>query len=185
MSDMTLKQAQEEVREFIYAQGRDWSQIDNHFYLFTHLSEEMGELARHMINADFEIYDREESVRKTREGIARENAVSRIEDDLGDLLYHLLKLAIAYNIDLSEAFEKAFSNVQKKVWIGLSRTVCGFKSHPQLQYWIPLLWIHLRPSVACREERAKETTSREDFSGLQNLASRKLSGIQQTLLLRF
>lgn len=29
-------------------------------------------------------------------------------------MYHLLKLAIAYNIDLAEAFEKAMTDIRKK-----------------------------------------------------------------------
>lgn len=103
---MTINQAQEKVRKFIDQQGKDWSQIDNHFYLFTYLSEEIGELARHIINKDFEIYERETFLRKARRAVLGEKAISQIEDDLGDILYHLCKLAIAYDIDLDEAFQK-------------------------------------------------------------------------------
>lgn len=114
LSNMTIKQAQEEVRKFIEAQGKDWSQIDNHFYLFTHLSEEMGELARHIINIDFKIYEREPSLRKARRAILGKKVISKIEDDLGDLLYHLCKLAIAYDIDLNKAFQKAMNKIRKR-----------------------------------------------------------------------
>lgn len=109
LKDLTIKRAQGEVKRFLEEQGRDWTQIDNHFYLFTHLSEEMGELARDMINADFNLSDR-----RTREPMLRKEAISKIEDDLGDVLYHLLKLAIAYDIDLAEAFEKAITDIRKK-----------------------------------------------------------------------
>ena len=114
LSKMTINQAQEEVRKFIDQQGKDWSQIDNHFYLFTHLSEEIGELARHIINKDFKIYERETSLRKARRAVLGEKAISQIEDDLGDILYHLCKLAIAYGIDLNEAFQKAMGKIKKR-----------------------------------------------------------------------
>lgn len=107
--NMTFEQAQEQVREFLEKQRKDWTQIDNHFYLFTHLSEEMGELARDMINAYFKWTDRE-----TRKPILREKIISRIEDDLGDLVYHLFKLAIAHDIDLGEAFQKAMDDIRKR-----------------------------------------------------------------------
>ena len=106
--DITIKQAQEEVKKFLEVQGKDWTQIDNHFYVFTHLSEEMGELARHIINADFNL------PLKTRKHASREKTVSQIEDDLGDILYHLFKLATAYNIDLVKAFRKAMNHIRKR-----------------------------------------------------------------------
>lgn len=108
--NLTIKQAQGEVETFLQEQGKDWTQIDNHFYVFTHLSEEVGELARHVINAEFSPW----IDRKTGERIRREKTLSQIEDDLGDMLYHLFKLAIAYNADLAEAFEKAMTNIKNK-----------------------------------------------------------------------
>jgi len=108
LTNMTIKQAQEEVKKFLEAQGKDWTQIDNHFYVFTHLCEEMGELARHIINADFN------PLVKTRKHVSHKKTVSLIEDDLGDILYHLFKLATAYNIDLAEAFEKAMMDIKDK-----------------------------------------------------------------------
>jgi len=108
LRNMTIKQAQEEVKKFLEAQGKDWTQIQNHFYLFTHLSEELGELARHIINADFYPF------LKTRKHASREKTISQIEDDLGDILYHLFKLAIAYNIDLTDAFKKAMTDIKSK-----------------------------------------------------------------------
>jgi NTP pyrophosphatase (non-canonical NTP hydrolase) len=107
--NLTFRQAQEEIREFVEKQGKDWTQIDNHFYLFTHLSEEMGELARDMINAYFKWVDRE-----SREPVLRQKVISQIEDDLGDLVYHLFKLATAYDIDLGEAFQKAMNDIRKR-----------------------------------------------------------------------
>jgi len=70
----------------------------------------MGELARHVINVEFSPW----IDRKTGECIRREKTLSQIEGDLGDILYHFFKLAIAYNIDLAEAFEKAMTNIKNK-----------------------------------------------------------------------
>ena len=109
LRQMNIRQAQEEVKKFVEIQGKDWTQIDNHFYVFTHLSEEIGELARYIINADFNLLDR-----KTGECIPREEAVAEIEDDLGDILYHLFKLRTAYKIDLAGAFEKAMIRIKNK-----------------------------------------------------------------------
>lgn len=110
MSDhLTIKQAQEEVKRFIDAKGKDWTQIDNHFYLFTHLSEEIGELARDIIDADTGLF-----AMFSRKRLSFEEARQQVEDDLGDVLYHLFKLAIAYNVDLGGAFEKAMKNIRKK-----------------------------------------------------------------------
>ena len=108
LRNITIKQAQQEVKKFLEAQGKDLTQIDNHFYAFTHLSEEVGELARDIINADFNPF------LKTRKHVSREKTISQIQDDLGDILYHLFKLAIAYEIDLAEAFRKAVTDIKNK-----------------------------------------------------------------------
>jgi len=106
----TIKQAQDRIKKFLNVQGKDWTKIDNRFYLFTHMSEEMGELARHIITAEFNL----NLDRTTRESMPKEKVASLIKDDLGDLLYHILKLAVAYNIDLAEAFEETMSNIEER-----------------------------------------------------------------------
>jgi len=107
---VTVKEAQGRVKNFLEVQGKAWTQIDNRFYLFTHMSEEMGELARHLITAEFNL----NLDRNAKEPMPKEKVVSLIKDDLGDLLYHILKLAIAYNIDLAEAFEEAMLNIEQR-----------------------------------------------------------------------
>jgi NTP pyrophosphatase (non-canonical NTP hydrolase) len=97
LRNMTFRQGQQEVKEFIEKKGKAWTQIDNHLYVFTHLSEEIGELARHIIDADFSLFSG-----FSRKCMSHEETISQIEDDLGDILYHLFKLAIAYNVDLGE-----------------------------------------------------------------------------------
>jgi len=107
-NDTSIRRAQEEVAKFLEKQGRDWTQIDNRFYLFTHMAEEIGELARHIITAEFNLgLDRAEG-----EPVPRERIVSLIEDDVGDIMYHVLKLAVSYDIDAAEAFRGAMSNIR-------------------------------------------------------------------------
>ncbi len=108
--NVTIRQIQDRVEKFLNAQGKGWTQIDNRFYVFTHMSEEMGELARHMIAAEFNL----NVDRTAREPMPKEKIVSLIKDDLGDILYHLLKFAVAYGIDLAEAFEEAMSNIERR-----------------------------------------------------------------------
>lgn len=109
-NDTTIRQVQERIKKFLEEQGKDWTQMDNRFYLFTHLSEEIGELARHIITAEFGLnLDRME-----KSPTPREKMVSLIGDDLGDILYHLFKLAVAYDVDLTRAIEEAMSNIERR-----------------------------------------------------------------------
>ena len=110
MSELTIKQAQEDVESFLEEWGKKWNRVDNHFYLFTHLSEEIGELARDIINVELNLStDRRPAVPSQRK-----EALARIEDDVGDILLHLLKIANAYNIDLAQAFEKTLISNKKR-----------------------------------------------------------------------
>ena len=110
MSELTIKQAQEDVETFLEEWGKKWKRIDNHFYIFTHLSEETGELARDIINAELNL-----SVdRKPAKPSQRKEAIARIEDDLGDILLHLMEVANAYSINLTVAFKKAMTSNRKK-----------------------------------------------------------------------
>jgi len=110
LSELTIKQAQEDVETFLEEWGKKWKRVDNHFYIFTHLSEETGELARDIINAELNL-----SVdRKPAKLSQRKEAIARIEDDLGDILLHLLELANAYDIELAEAFRKTLISNKKR-----------------------------------------------------------------------
>lgn len=114
VEDVTIRQVQERIKKFLEEQSGDWTQIDNHFYLFTHMSEEIGELARHIITAEFDL-----NLDRTNEAPTPEERMSSlIEDDLGDILYHVFKLAVAYNIDLTTAIERAMSNIERRYRIG-------------------------------------------------------------------
>jgi NTP pyrophosphatase (non-canonical NTP hydrolase) len=108
LSELTIKQAQEDVEKFLEEWGKKWKRVDNHFYIFTHLTEETGELARDIINAEFNLSTDRRKPSKKKETIAR------IEDDLGDILFHLLELANAYSIDLATAFKEAITSKHAK-----------------------------------------------------------------------
>jgi len=84
--DISIKQAQEEVEKFLEEQDKDWTQVDNRFYVFTHMIEEIGELARYIINVELNL----SLDRTSREPMPRKDVLSRIEDDLGDILYHII-----------------------------------------------------------------------------------------------
>lgn len=109
LENTTIRQAQHRVKTFLDSRPKDWSQIDNHFYTFTHLIEELGELARHIINVELRL-----SSDRTTVGSVQEKNQRGIKDDLGDIFYALLKLGIAYNIDLDEAFNEAMSSIEKR-----------------------------------------------------------------------
>ena len=79
--DLTIREAQGDVKKFLEDWDKKWKRIDDHFYFFTHLSEETGELARDVINAELNLSDR-----KTGEPIQRKEDMARIEDDIGDVL---------------------------------------------------------------------------------------------------
>jgi len=111
--ELTIKQAQGEVEKFLEAQGKEWTQIDNHFYLFTHLAEETGELARHIITGELNFLDR-----TSKKPMQKEDVLSLIQDDLGDILYHLFKIAAAYNLDLNEGFKKAMHEIRARYAVG-------------------------------------------------------------------
>ena len=110
MSELTIKQAQKDVERFLDEWSKKWRRADNHFYIFTHLSEETGELARDIINAELNL----STNRKPMEPSQRKEAIARIEDDLGDILLHLLELANAYDVDLAAAFRKAMTSNRKR-----------------------------------------------------------------------
>lgn len=105
----TIRQAQNRVKTFLDSRSKDWSQIDNRFYTFTHMTEEIGELARHIINVELRL----SSDRTTVDSVQEKN-LHEIKDDLGDVFYALLKMAISYNIDLEEAFDEAMSSIEKR-----------------------------------------------------------------------
>ncbi len=113
LSELTIKQAQKDVERFLREWGKKWKRVDNHFYIFTHLSEETGELARDIINKELNL-----SVDRKPADLSQEKeAIARIADDLGDILIHLLEIANAYGIDLATAFKKSMNSNTRRFGI--------------------------------------------------------------------
>lgn len=96
MNDMTIKEAQQRVDEWIKAYGvRYFNELTN----MTILTEEVGELARIM-------------ARTYGEQTFKESDENRdIGDEMADVLWVLICLANQTGVDLAEAFEK---NIRKK-----------------------------------------------------------------------
>ena len=96
MNDITIKQAQEKVHEWITTTGvRYFNELTN----LGILMEETGELSRLMVR----IYG-EQSFKET-------DKQGSLADEMADVLWVLICLANQTGIDLTEAFEK---NMQKK-----------------------------------------------------------------------
>ncbi|MHA1961032.1 MAG: MazG nucleotide pyrophosphohydrolase domain-containing protein [Candidatus Thorarchaeota archaeon] len=107
---LTIRDAQEKVRRFVNSKEPSWAQLDNRFYLMTHMVEELGELARHMINFELEL-----SPNRTRPGYdVKEAALPEIRDALGDLLYNVLKLGVSYAFDIEDAFVKSMERIRTR-----------------------------------------------------------------------
>ncbi len=109
-SDLTLKQAQREVAEYLKAKGERWTRISDPFFRVTFLVEEVGELARAVINVEANVEER------NRRGLnlSREKKVAMVQDSLGDILYHLLGTATAYGIDLQDAFQSSMKIIKER-----------------------------------------------------------------------
>ncbi len=106
-SDLTIRQAQQRVDEYLRAKGEKWTKLTNHYLRVTHLVEEVGELARGVINLDAEYEDPERrGFRQTRE-----EKLAMVQDSLGDILYHLFAISIAFGMDLQDAFEASMRSI--------------------------------------------------------------------------
>lgn len=96
MNDITLKEAQERVDEWIKSIGvRYYGELTN----MVILTEEVGELARVIART----YGEQSSKDSDRE--------YKLADEMADVLWVLICLANQTGVDLTEAFEK---NMQKK-----------------------------------------------------------------------
>ena len=95
MNELTIKQAQQQVDEWIKTIGvRYFSELTN----MTILTEEVGELARVM-------------ARKYGDQSFKEGEEDNMDEELADILWVLLCIANQTGVDLSEAFAK---NIEKK-----------------------------------------------------------------------
>ena len=104
---LTIRQAQHRVDTFLKAKGEEWTRLSNHHLRVTHLVEEVGELARAVINLDASYSD----LNRRDATLSRGEKLAYLQDCLGDILYHLFTISIAYGVDLGDAFEASMKNI--------------------------------------------------------------------------
>ena len=105
--DLTIKEAQKIVEDFL--RERKWfpKDSDTRYYAFCHMVEEIGEAARCIIKL-------EHAERKRVTNSDDDNTLKELEMELADIFYHVFKIASAYNIDVDEAFKKVMEKNRKK-----------------------------------------------------------------------
>jgi NTP pyrophosphatase (non-canonical NTP hydrolase) len=94
----TIKEAQEFVKNF--SEDRNWQRPPTEVLI--HLMEELGEVARNVLNM------------KNYGGKHDTNAKENMEEELGDVLWLLLKLSNEVKIDLEKSFEKVIEKNSEK-----------------------------------------------------------------------
>src|SRR5712692_8448413 len=106
-SQLSIREAQQQVGAFLDSKGEEWTRLSNHHLRVTHLVEEVGELARAVINLDASYVD------PNRRGAKRPQAEKLVylQDSLGDILYHLFAISIAYGVDLADAFDASMKSI--------------------------------------------------------------------------
>jgi NTP pyrophosphatase (non-canonical NTP hydrolase) len=110
---MTIREAQDQVDQWIKTTGvRYFSELTN----MTILTEEVGELARHMART----YG-DQSYKDGEKGMGND----KLGDEMADILWVLLCLANQTGVDLTKALEK---NFEKKT----SRDAERHKNNPKL-----------------------------------------------------
>ncbi len=55
--NLSIRKAQDDVAAYLTAKGPAWSGLGKHYYLVTHLVEEIGELARAVINLEDKVIE--------------------------------------------------------------------------------------------------------------------------------
>jgi len=100
---VTISEAQEMVKKFLEEMPPNWTLMHNRFYIFTHMLEEVGEVARNITY--LELKRRNKDFEEARSELARE---------LSDVLYHIFKIAIAYEINLEDAFITRLNEIRRR-----------------------------------------------------------------------
>lgn len=94
MNDYTVSELMEHIR--IFCEERDWDQFHNPKDLAIGISTEAGELL------DLFRFIPEEEAKQLVNGAKRE----RVEEELADILFFLLRFAALNNMDLKDILEK-------------------------------------------------------------------------------
>ncbi|NWJ46605.1 MAG: hypothetical protein HXX08_12055 [Chloroflexi bacterium] len=96
--NLTVAQCQREVRKFLEERGWSPRDTEGRYYTVIHAMEELGEVARSITHLE----SRRAEVQEMRG--AAVSTLEELADELADVYFHMLKLADAYGLELSEAF---------------------------------------------------------------------------------
>ena len=98
-----IHELKEKIKKF--CDDRDWDQFHGAKELATALIIEAAELLEHF---------RWKSKEEVEELFSNEEKKKKIEDEMADILYFLIRLAQRYNIDLTKALDKKMEENDKK-----------------------------------------------------------------------
>ena len=98
MEKVTIKEAQKIIENFV--KERKWETSESDIVL--HLIEELGEIARNVLK------------NKNYGGQHIAKSEINMDEELGDLLYLILKLSNQTNINLEEAFLRKLEKIRSK-----------------------------------------------------------------------
>ena len=98
MDEITVKEAQSIIENFV--KERNWQTSESDTVL--HLIEELGEIARNVLKM------------KNYGGQHTKDSEINMDEELGDIFYLVLKLSNQTNIDLGEAFLKKVEKIRNK-----------------------------------------------------------------------
>ena len=107
--ELTIRRAQREVAYYLRAKGERWSRLSKHYRNVTYLVEEVGELARAVINIE-----RKEELGRRGLNRSQRARLHATKDALGDILYLLFGISVAYGIDLQRAFQDSMRIIKKR-----------------------------------------------------------------------
>lgn len=109
-SETDLKELKDKVQEF--CEERDWSQYHNGKELSIGIATEASELLEHF---------RFKSEQEIEHIFEDEDKRAKVESEMADVFYFLLRLAQLYGVDLSEAMERKMMENQEKYPIEKAR----------------------------------------------------------------
>lgn len=103
VNDRNLEDMKTEIQEF--CEKRNWDQFHNAKELSIGIATEASELLEHF---------RFKSEKEVEEAMKDEEKISKIEEELADVLYFILRFSQMYNIDLVTALEEKMEKNKEK-----------------------------------------------------------------------
>ena len=106
MDGLTIRKAQRKVERFLRERGWLIKTSLGRYYTLSHTMEELGEVARCITVL--------ESKRSEIMGVSKKDILENLKFEIGDLMYHVLKLACVCDIDAEVAFMKSMNKNEMK-----------------------------------------------------------------------